>query len=61
MHMHSLKAGFPRDNGVAPERVRHFNLPIFYILSQPFHLRLNSFILISSVDKSAATPTPMGN
>jgi len=30
-------------------------------LTQPLHLRLNSFTLITSVDKSAATPTLMGN
>jgi len=44
--MDSLKAGFPCD------RTR-------YTLSHPLHLRLNSFILISSVDKSAATPAQL--
>jgi len=28
-----LKAGFRRDNGVAPERVRHFNLPILHFIA----------------------------
>jgi len=53
MYRRCIKAGFPLEEWDSAQE------SVLY-LTQPLHLRLNSFILISSVDKSAATPFVYG-